>query len=208
MLYNTDASCLMRYALFLLFACATTATAQEEVTASSTVTSVPRSRFAFILTGGASQSGPAIRLLAVGDRRFGRHLSVGLSTRFVGAFGAYPLTEGSTADELYTEFGVGLRPAYRLSETIEVAASAGYGIAILTEEGRYLLGLGEFAYGDLGFTVPIELEASVHISDLLGLTTAISRSFAVTSWKGSQRFPEGAALDHWTATVGVRLGRW
>ena len=198
----------MRLALLLLLACAAPASAQEEATASSTVSSVPRLGFAFVLTGGVSQSGPAIRLLAIGERRFSEHLSVGLAARFVGTRGTYPLTEGSTAEELYTEFGLALRPAYRLSETVEVAAGVGYEIAILTEEGRFLLGLGEFSYGYQGFTVPLDLDASVQVSDHIGLTAAISRSFATTSWQGSLRFAEGVALDHWMATVGVRLGRW
>ncbi|GAB5534994.1 MAG: hypothetical protein Rubg2KO_12430 [Rubricoccaceae bacterium] len=125
----------------------------------------------------------------------------------MGARGSYPVTEGlSTDEEIYAEFGLSLRPAYRLTDHVQVAASAGYGIVLLTETGGFYTPVS-----DIGFTLPLELEGAVRVWDRIGLTAAVSRSLALSSWRTESEsvpFPEGYALDHWTATVGVRLGRW
>jgi len=194
----------MRITILFLLACGTAASAQDSARVAS-----PDSRSAFVVvaSGGTSLNGPAVRLLAIGERHVGDRMSIGLASRFVAARGAYPITEGLVTDEeTYAEFGLSLRPAYRLTDYVQVAASAGYGLVLLTDRDAYYLPVN-----DIGFTLPLELEGAVHIWDRIGITAAMSRSIALSSMRTeseSVRFPEGYALDHWTATVGVRLGRW
>lgn len=165
------------------------------------------SRFA-VLAAGAAANGPSARVLLGSEARLSRQFSIGLTSRFAAARGPYPVDGTEKADDLYAEFGLSLRPSLRLSERVQVAASAGYGLtAVVISEAD---GSGHAA-NDLGFTLPLEAEASLRLGRSVGATVGVSRSVALESYRTVSMVlptPEVYDLDHWMATVGVRIGRW
>ncbi|MEO0557684.1 MAG: hypothetical protein AAF170_05805 [Bacteroidota bacterium] len=195
----------MRYHLLVLLACAASASAQDSTqTEPSHETG---SGLVLIVSGGPSQNGPSMRLLVIREWQLHDVVSLGVASRLVGARGAYPISDTRiTGEELYAEFGLSLRPVARLTDQVQIAASAGYGIVILTDQDATYV-----PFTDMGFTLPLEVEGSVRVWESVGLTAAVSRSLAISSWRTESevaRFPDGYGLNHWTATVGVRAGGW
>lgn len=201
-----------RLPLFILLAATAVATAapasaQGAEAAAPTADVAPTRWSRFATAGfGMAANGPTGRALLGTEARLGRQLSLGLAARLAAARGPYPV-DGTEADsDLYAEFGLSLRPSWRVGDRTQVAASAGYGLAaVVVRDGE------GHAANDFGFTVPLEAEASVRLWRTLGATAGVSRSLPLKSFRTESTAltaPEGYALDHWTATVGVRVGRW
>ncbi len=174
--------------------------------APSSAQTAPRGFSGLVLVGGGvASNGPAFRLAAGTEHAIARDASLGVVLRVSTSTGAYApdARPGATAGDTFLEVGPSLRQAWRASERVEVAASAGVAYAMLGSEpgaGAFDLGLDGF-----GMTVPLEAEVTARIGRLVGVSAAASRSVALAGSRTAD--PAPVALDQWTATVGLRLGR-
>lgn len=164
-----------------------------------------------LVGGGVASNGPAARVVVGSEFPVGARGAVGLVARLAGSHGAYAshIRPDATAADTYAEFGLSLRPAWRVTDRLEVAGSAGYGLVVLSSPSEGGLDLG---YRDIGFTVPLEAEVTARVSRLVGVSVAASRSVALSSYRNDPStavapYGDGYALDQWTTTVGLRIGR-
>lgn len=190
---------MLRYACLAL-ALATSASAQTAPTQAT-----PRRASGLLLVGGGvASNGPTLRLAVGMQGPIARDASLGVVLRLSTSTGAYApdVRPGATTGDTFFEAGPSLRQAWRASERVEVAASAGVAYAMLVSEstGRFDLGFDGF-----GVTVPLEAEVTARVGRLLGVSLAASRSLAVGGSETLDAVP--VALDQWTATVGLRVGR-
>ncbi len=182
--------------LVLVLGAATPASAQA----------APRGFSGLVLVGGGvASNGPVFRLAAGTEHPISRTASLGVVLRVSTSTGAYApdARPGATAGDTFFEVGPSLRSAWRASERLEVAASAGVAYAMLGSEpgaGAFDIGLDGF-----GMTAPIEGEVTARVGRLVGVSIAASRSLALPGSRTAD--PDPVALDQWTATVGLRVGR-
>ena len=164
-----------------------------------------------LVGGGVASNGPAGRLVFGSEFPVGARGAVGLVSRFAGSRGSYApdVRPDATASDTYVELGLSLRPAWRVTERLEVAASAGLATAsvLTTPKSDF-----DFGIADIGFTVPLEAEVTARLSPRLGVSLAASRSVALSSYRNDPStavapYGDGYALDQWTTTVGLRVGR-
>ena len=164
-----------------------------------------------LVGGGVASNGPAARLVVGSEFAVAPRASVGFVGRIAGSHGAYAsdVRPDAAAADTYVELGMSLRPAWRVTDRLEVAGSAGYGLAILTSPPRERFEVG---LRDIGYTVPLEAEVTARVGRLVGVSLAASRSVALSSYRNDPGtavapYGDGYALDQWTTTVGVRVGR-
>lgn len=166
-----------------------------------------------LLGGGVASNGPAARLVAGSEAALSPRVSLGLVGCLAGSHGAYAsdVRPDAAVGDTYIEFGPSLRPAWHVTDQLEVAASAGVATALLSTpsaEREFNLDLG---LRDLGFTVPLEAEVTARLGRLVGVSVAASRSVALSSYRTEpdalEPYGGSYALSQWTATVGLRVGR-
>ena len=170
------------------------------------------------LTVGASRNGPAVRLgTAVGGISLGDRVSVGLLSRGVASRGAYASPDGSVAGDprdVYAEVTMGVRPAVRLTERLEVAGSVGFGLATLFA-GEEPDGFIPSPFANAVTVVPLEAEVTARLGRSVGLAVTASRSAiasslacdVVVSSADRASCTDGLGAANWTTTVGLRFGR-
>jgi hypothetical protein len=155
-----------------------------------------------VLSGGVVAGAPFGRVLIGQDRALSDRVSIGLNARFVVAAG--PL-DGIGGDAV-GETGVSLRSEARVTRRTSLALSAGYGVVAVL--GPFL---GDRTFTDSGFTLPLEAEAAVHLSERWAATAALTRSVTLKNFRsesGSVAPSDRTDLDYWGLSVGVRLGGW